>query len=365
MGLTEKDYVRIRDVIPGASFAKPLNNPVFKFNLNSTQGRCIFLEGESCSIYSLRPLLCRLYPFQVGVKHDGKIVLCINHCPGVDRQDGELVDECYIENEILDVILELEGEGFIKKLHDYFMSVKKRVTPLLRTTNMIVYSDWKAKEILKKVILGFLNSRLLKDLTPWERLWCIYYSALPLLSSRIANQAGTLVTKRDVVQSYKWTMNQLNTALVESAFLRKKLREKLEKEGYILQYEKKEPAVAGSAGDEISIIDPMGNEFTVQTSKVLKAIPISEEAIRKEVNYLQEIVRREGIYGSVVCDLPVDMEIFILLRVANSLELIANAFAVKKRKNHVGLFEIVDAIRCVDGGLTDIVTSIVKEGHFV
>lgn len=85
VGLTDRDYMRIRDVLHRGNFAESGSHLVFTFSLNSIRGRCVFLDGKSCSIYGARPLLYRLYPAQVGIKHDGKLLICLNHCPGVDQ----------------------------------------------------------------------------------------------------------------------------------------------------------------------------------------------------------------------------------------------------------------------------------------
>ena len=31
----------------------------------SAEGKCVFLESNQCDIYSLRPLICRFYPFEL------------------------------------------------------------------------------------------------------------------------------------------------------------------------------------------------------------------------------------------------------------------------------------------------------------
>jgi Fe-S-cluster containining protein len=31
----------------------------------TADGKCVFLNGNSCTIYSIRPLICRFYPFQL------------------------------------------------------------------------------------------------------------------------------------------------------------------------------------------------------------------------------------------------------------------------------------------------------------
>jgi Fe-S-cluster containining protein len=44
----------------------------YVFEMKKTkQGKCIFLEGDECRIYVLRPLVCRFYPFELKTPEGG------------------------------------------------------------------------------------------------------------------------------------------------------------------------------------------------------------------------------------------------------------------------------------------------------
>jgi Fe-S-cluster containining protein len=49
-------------------------------------GKCIFLENNRCTIYPLRPLICRFYPFELKTalnrKHE---FLYTDECPGIGK----------------------------------------------------------------------------------------------------------------------------------------------------------------------------------------------------------------------------------------------------------------------------------------
>jgi Fe-S-cluster containining protein len=61
------------------------------------EGKCLFLAGNSCSIYELRPLICRFYPFQLkDLGNDSYIFIPTDECPGIDN--GPSVDEPFYEN---------------------------------------------------------------------------------------------------------------------------------------------------------------------------------------------------------------------------------------------------------------------------
>jgi Fe-S-cluster containining protein len=57
-------------------------------------GKCVFLEKNHCTIYSLRPLICRFYPFELKIaanqKHE---FLYTNECPGIGK--GKILGKNY------------------------------------------------------------------------------------------------------------------------------------------------------------------------------------------------------------------------------------------------------------------------------
>ena len=56
----------------------------------SSEGKCVFLKDNQCSIYTLRPLICMFYPFELKFdcdkeKYDFSFTV---ECPGINQ--GEL-----------------------------------------------------------------------------------------------------------------------------------------------------------------------------------------------------------------------------------------------------------------------------------
>jgi len=49
------------------------NSKPYEFEIRKKNNRCVFLDGVSCSIYSKRPLICRLYPFVMKRSESGTI----------------------------------------------------------------------------------------------------------------------------------------------------------------------------------------------------------------------------------------------------------------------------------------------------
>jgi len=121
--LTRKDIERIEEAgYHVKDFLEPVNRefkglPVMCGCLrNREDGACIFLKFDAeqnryeCSIYDLRPVLCRLYPFDFGRVGSNIIVLkFIPCCRGLNNPDGKLVDERFIANHLLDPLLEAIG----------------------------------------------------------------------------------------------------------------------------------------------------------------------------------------------------------------------------------------------------------------
>lgn len=51
------------------------------------KGKCLFLKNNQCTIYSLRPLICRFYPFELKFDQDKKIHVFdfTLECPEIGR----------------------------------------------------------------------------------------------------------------------------------------------------------------------------------------------------------------------------------------------------------------------------------------
>lgn len=49
-----------------------------------SNGKCLFLKDGLCSIYALRPLVCRFYPFELKDSGTGRYVfICSHECPRI------------------------------------------------------------------------------------------------------------------------------------------------------------------------------------------------------------------------------------------------------------------------------------------
>lgn len=90
-------------------------------NLQSrADGSCIFLSIDTstqlykCSIYSLRPILCRLYPFQFEkIRRNLFYLRVIPCCKGLNTEDGENIDMNFVNKTAHEILLELIGTDLI------------------------------------------------------------------------------------------------------------------------------------------------------------------------------------------------------------------------------------------------------------
>jgi uncharacterized protein len=99
--LFEKEAERISKSTskPIEAFARRIasHEPYLYEMRKGKEGKCVFLERKDCTIYALRPLVCRYYPFEL--KTDGNEILLFsptNECPGIGV--GEVLGESYFSN---------------------------------------------------------------------------------------------------------------------------------------------------------------------------------------------------------------------------------------------------------------------------
>jgi Fe-S-cluster containining protein len=76
---------------------------------NRKDGSCIFLRtyakknAYECSIYEIRPILCRLFPFEIKrIDIDSFLLKILPCCNGLNDADGELVNKKFILKHLLE-----------------------------------------------------------------------------------------------------------------------------------------------------------------------------------------------------------------------------------------------------------------------
>jgi Fe-S-cluster containining protein len=76
---------------------------------NRKNGSCIFLRKDKrrnaykCSIYQIRPILCRLYPFEIKrIDIDSFFLRILPFCNGLNDTNGELVNKRFVAQHLLE-----------------------------------------------------------------------------------------------------------------------------------------------------------------------------------------------------------------------------------------------------------------------
>ncbi len=79
---------------------------VYEMKKTVDEGRCIFLQKNFCTIYELRPLVCRFYPFEFRATENGKrTFLYTRECPGIGQ--GEKTTRRYFK----ELLRQLKASG--------------------------------------------------------------------------------------------------------------------------------------------------------------------------------------------------------------------------------------------------------------
>jgi len=121
----EQAGYRLEEFLESVSTNEFKGLPIMCGRLESKEdGSCVFLSFDAekniyeCSIYEVKPALCRLYPFDFERINSNffmlKLILC---CKGLYKHDGELVNKSFV-NKKFNVILDLITRKTKKLLHE-------------------------------------------------------------------------------------------------------------------------------------------------------------------------------------------------------------------------------------------------------
>ncbi|PVX26957.1 MAG: hypothetical protein CW716_04765 [Candidatus Bathyarchaeum sp.] len=118
--ITKKEAESIENTgLSSCGFIEPLTSGVNCSSLvvgglkTRSDGSCVFLESDQtknnrrCGIYSVRPALCRLYPFTFEQCGPDKVALkIIPCCLGLNSSEGQVVTENYILENVVGPLLD-------------------------------------------------------------------------------------------------------------------------------------------------------------------------------------------------------------------------------------------------------------------
>jgi Fe-S-cluster containining protein len=93
---TEAEQIATTTSQPTSTFTIRIKDKApYNYEMKKTkEGKCIFLKNNRCTIYYVRPLICRFYPFELKTAHDGKhTFLYTLECPGINK--GPILSKNY------------------------------------------------------------------------------------------------------------------------------------------------------------------------------------------------------------------------------------------------------------------------------
>ncbi|NWF86288.1 YkgJ family cysteine cluster protein [Candidatus Bathyarchaeota archaeon] len=94
----EANHIKQRTSMQSEEFAEEIKGcEPYVYKMKKTKkGKCIFLKNNSCSIYRIRPLICRFYPFELReTKSNRHVFAYTNECPGIG--EGPLLTKRFFE----------------------------------------------------------------------------------------------------------------------------------------------------------------------------------------------------------------------------------------------------------------------------
>ena len=93
---TEAEQIATATLQPISEFTVKIKDKApYSYEMKKTEdGKCVFLENNCCTIYSVRPLICRFYPFELKMAHSQKYTfLYTDECSGINK--GPMLNENY------------------------------------------------------------------------------------------------------------------------------------------------------------------------------------------------------------------------------------------------------------------------------
>jgi len=76
--------MRIKKEFVEENFYKKIKpDGIYKYQMVQKNGACIFFSNNKCTIYELRPLICRFYPFTM-IENESYVFQVDADCPSVN-----------------------------------------------------------------------------------------------------------------------------------------------------------------------------------------------------------------------------------------------------------------------------------------
>jgi Fe-S-cluster containining protein len=95
---SETNSISEHTCLPVEKFAQVAEKAPYVYEMKKlTDGKCLFLKNNQCSIYMHRPLICQFYPFELkfDAEKDNHIFSFTLECPTIGK--GKTLNRVYFE----------------------------------------------------------------------------------------------------------------------------------------------------------------------------------------------------------------------------------------------------------------------------
>jgi uncharacterized protein len=349
IGLVQSDLKRLG--IEGVDCTK-VKHPVFAGRITSSSGSCYLLTDSSeCKIYQDRPLVCRLYPFYISYGGDGSMQLSVDHCPGVNSDNAELVDKNYISRELLPSLL--DDSEFVSLLREQISQKKKAAYALIPEANVEI--TWVARTTLWKNLLALVESYITPSFSPRDVMEILKCDVLGfVLATLTAEHSKSTLEIIDVTRFFTSCQSKLHTIVSHSIGLQKNHKIAIQEKATIVS-----PHSSKDRDRSVTFRRRVGDVFSVPSHDLLKFRELTSEAIACEFDYILEVLSREFVYmGVIVEPLNLCQETALLFYLADAIELTANALAIVENRSMIDTNQMDQAISEVDATILSTVSLI-------
>ncbi len=265
-------------------------------------GACPFLEGNLCSIYSRRPLVCRAFPLTFSFLPDGQPYVNLIRCKGVGLNSGEQVDDSFV-SEVVDEIQIVDPE-FLPALRGNSILEHESLLPFLDERSV---TDFESKRMFLLQISKWLSSKLLDGQNIRIKCHVLLSVILPLLEHHMGRIRESLrlkppliLTKDDVRSIVKEVDEKIPRLLEEG------LGDALEaiKERNVMAVRTNQTEVFWDGElkkvrleDSLPFEDLYGKTTHVKVKELIFEKSIEPEAERIVLEYIDELLNRVGLGG--------------------------------------------------------------------
>ncbi len=323
LSLTPKEHEEISKQAGVAGQLTEAPNPPFSHIL-VCKGRCPFLSDDMlCNIYTKRPAVCASFPLTFTYTPEGELYVNFIRCPGTDVEDGEVVDEKFVENTVKEV--EARNPGYFAELKSRKVLQHQLLSPFYSGAEL---ADFDSKEHFREKLADLLLSTVNDQMN--FRSGCHAFLSLAgqgIESEIRALRSGTagrrtVIFKEDVHRIEARVEREIqsvyeNVSKDYERLIRVKEEEALRTGFCEIFWEGEVRRV--KLNEQLETLDLTGSKRFVKASTVYMRREFSPGAFKTLVKHLAEALVRVEL-GGFPMDTPISLVLQILGEYVNNLE---------------------------------------------